>query len=112
MDGSHEDSVVVLLCTVPSAEVGAALAESAVRARLAACVNVIEGVRSFYMWEGALCDERELQLLLKTTRGRAGALRDLLTQQHPYDVPEILVLPVDGPLSGAAYLRFVQQAVS
>jgi periplasmic divalent cation tolerance protein len=106
-----EDDVVILLCTAPSADVAGALAQQAVEARLAACVNIIEGVRSVYVWDGAVCDEREAQLLFKTTRRSAPALSALLTEQHPYDVPELLLLPVDQALSSPAYLRFVRDGL-
>ncbi|MCA9575508.1 MAG: divalent-cation tolerance protein CutA [Polyangiales bacterium] len=106
-----EDHVVVVLCTAPSREVAAALAEGAVRARLAACVNLVEGVRSFYMWDGALCDELEVQLVLKTTRAHAPALSAHLAHAHPYDVPEVLVLDTDPVSSSAAYQRFVRDGV-
>lgn len=77
-------------------------------ARVAACVNLIEGVRSIYRWEGAVCNELEVQLVLKTTRQQAPALRELIAREHPYQVPELLALPVDAALSGESYLRFVR----
>jgi periplasmic divalent cation tolerance protein len=103
--------VVVMLCTAPSLAVAEALARSAVEARVAACVNLIDGVRSVYRWEGAVCSEPEVQLLFKTTRERAGALREFIEREHPYEVPEILALPVDSTLSGAPYLKFVRESV-
>lgn len=103
--------VLVLLCTAPSLAVAEALARSAIDARLAACVNLIDGVRSIYRWEGAVCNEPEVQLLFKTTRERAAALRDLIAREHPYQVPELLALPVDAALSGESYLRFVRSSV-
>lgn len=110
-DHTAPSDVLVLLCTAPSLAVAEALAKSAVEARVAACVNVIDGVRSIYRWEGAVCDEREVQLLFKTTRERADALRELIAREHPYQVPELLALPVDTALSGESYLRFVRESV-
>lgn len=103
--------VVIMLCTAPSVAVAEALAQSAVEARLAACVNLIDSVRSIYRWEGAVCNEPEVQLLFKTTRERTDALRDLIAREHPYEVPELLALPVDTSLSGESYLRFVRESV-
>ena len=102
---------IVVLCTAPSLAVAEALARSAIEARVAACVNLIDGVRSVYRWEGAVCNEPEVQLVFKTTRERAEALRELIAREHPYEVPEILSLPVDPGLSGASYLRFVRDSV-
>ena len=108
---STPSDVLVLLCTAPSLAIAEVLAKSAIEARLAACVNLIDGVRSIYRWEGAVCNEPEVQLLFKTTRERAEALRDLIAREHPYQVPELLALPVDAALSGEAYLRFVRDSV-
>ena len=106
-----DDDVVILLCTAPTTQVAAVLARISVQARLAACVNIIDGVRSVYLWEDGICDEPEVQLLFKTTRARIEALSELVREAHPYDVPELLVVPADNALSGPAYLRFVRDAV-
>ncbi|MEM9194674.1 MAG: divalent-cation tolerance protein CutA, partial [Myxococcota bacterium] len=81
---------VVVLCTAPNAEVGADLAKGLVERRLAACVNVISGVRSFYRWEGKVAVDDEVQLVIKTTESRAEAIEAYLQSAHPYDVPEVL----------------------
>ena len=101
--------VRVCLCTVPSAEVGSELARGLVEARLAACVNIVPGVRSVYRWKGEIQDDAELLLIIKTTGGRFAAMRDWLLDAHPYDVPEVLALPVD---AGAdAYLAWVAESL-
>ncbi len=90
-----EDAPLVILCTAPSAEVAATLARGLVEARLAACVNVISGLRSVYAWKGAVHDEPEVQLVIKSRRARFDALSAWIVEHHPYEVPEILALPVD-----------------
>jgi periplasmic divalent cation tolerance protein len=87
--------VLVVLVTAPSAEVAAGIARALVEERLAACGNVVPGLRSIYRWEGAVHDDAEALLLLKTTRGRFPALRDRVLALHPYQVPEVLALPVE-----------------
>lgn len=105
MSESLEQPVVVVLCTVPSPEVGAALAERLVRARLAACVNLVPGITSFYEWDGAFARENELLLVIKTRRTEFAALRAALVAAHPYSVPEVIALSVvDGY---APYLEWV-----
>jgi periplasmic divalent cation tolerance protein len=89
-----EDSPLLVLCTAPNSEVGARLARGLVEARLAACVNLVPEVRSFYTWKGALEDEREVQLLIKTRRSRYEALENWIVQNHPYEVPELLALDI------------------
>ena len=88
------EDLIVVLCTAPDAEVARRLAQGIVEARLAACVNVLSGARSFYRWEGRVEDASEQQLLIKTLASRFEEVRDWLLAEHPYDVPEILALPV------------------
>lgn len=102
--------VLVVFVTTPSAEVAAGLARALVEARLAACGNVVPGLRSIYRWEGKVEDEAEVLLLLKTTRERLPALRDEVLRRHPYQVPEVVALPVEG--GSAAYLDWVRSQVA
>ena len=95
MTESREDEVLLVLCTAPAAgEVALELARGLVEARLAACVNLVGPVRSVYRWQGEVQDEPELQLLIKTRRGRYRELEQWLGKHHPYEVPEILALPI------------------
>ena len=103
------NDALVILCTAPDAEVGARLARGLVEARLAACVNLVEGVRSFYRWQGAIEDEAEVQLLIKTRAARFDEVRDWLGEHHPYDTPEVLALPVTA--GSAAYLEWLGEEV-
>ncbi|MGF1467026.1 MAG: divalent-cation tolerance protein CutA [Sandaracinaceae bacterium] len=91
-----DDAPVLALSTAPNADVAARLARALVDRRLAACVNVIDGVRSFYRWQGEVEDEAELQLLIKTRWSHLEGIEELLADEHPYDVPELLVLPIQG----------------
>ena len=101
---------LVVLCTVPTAAVAAGLAHALVEARLAACGNVVPGLRSIYRWQGKVEDEAEVLLVLKTTRERFPALRDELLRRHPYQVPEVLALPVEA--GSAAYLEWLSAQVA
>jgi periplasmic divalent cation tolerance protein len=100
---------LLVLCTAPTAEVAAGLARALVEARLAACGNVVPGLRSIYRWQGKVEDESEALLLLKTTRDQFPALRDELLRRHPYQVPEVLALPVEA--GSARYLDWLAGAV-
>lgn len=100
------DGPILVLCTAPDADVGATLGRGLVEAKLAACVNVVPGLRSIYAWEGAVQDDSEVQLLIKTRRARFEALRDWLREHHPYDVPEILALPIVG--GNEDYLAWIE----
>lgn len=95
--------ICVIWSTVPPA-LSAALAKSLLEKNLAACVNITP-VRSLYRWNGECCDDEEHLLIIKTRRDLADAVIRALKAEHPYDVPEIIVLPV---ITGhAPYLDWV-----
>ena len=94
MSTEGPDDVLVVLSTVPPDERGAALARALVDERLAACVNLVPGLRSIYRWAGAVQDDAETLAIIKTTRGRLPALLARLPALHPYEVPEAIALPV------------------
>ena len=97
---------VVVLITVPDDEVAGRLAHTLVSEKLAACVNVLPSVRSVYAWEGKICNEGELLCLVKTRRELFPALRERVLALHPYQVPEIVALPlVEGSDMYLAWLR-------
>jgi periplasmic divalent cation tolerance protein len=84
--------ICVILSTVPPA-LSAALARSLLHANLVACVNILP-VRSLYRWKGESCDDEEHLLIIKTRRELAETVIRALRAEHPYEVPEIIVLPV------------------
>lgn len=102
-----DEEALLVLCTAPDSESAAVLARGLVDARLAACVNVIPGLRSFYRWDDEVQDDAEVQLLIKTRRGRMEELQRWLVANHPYDVPEVLALPITGGV--AEYLSWLHQ---
>jgi periplasmic divalent cation tolerance protein len=85
---------LVVLVTMPDADTAARLGRTVVEEKLAACVNIIPGLRSLYEWEGKLCDEAEVLCLFKTRRALYPALRDRLSGLHPYQVPELIAVPL------------------
>ena len=84
--------ICVIYSTVPSS-LSVALAKSLLEKNLVACVNITM-VRSLYRWKGEFCDDEEHLLIIKTRRGLADAVIRALKAEHPYEVPEIIVLPV------------------
>ena len=96
----------LFLTTCPDEPSAESLARALVERRLAACVNIVPGVRSFYRWEGEIHDDGELLLLIKTAAS-VDALRAAIDELHPYDVPELAALEIaDG---SPAYLRWVAE---
>lgn len=85
---------LVVFSTCPDQESAKRLGTALVEERLAACVNLIPGLTSIYMWEGSLRREPECLLLIKTSAGRFEDLRARLRALHPYELPEIIALPI------------------
>ncbi len=85
---------VVALTTVATEADAERIARSLVEKGLAACVNVVPGVVSFYRWKGALERDQELLLVIKTRGERFEALRAALLAEHPYELPELIALPI------------------
>ena len=100
------EAVQVVLMTAPDAEVGASLARRIVEEGLAACVNLVPGVRSIYRWQGALQEDPEILLIAKTRADLVAALAERVRALHPYELPELIALPV---VAGSApYLEWVR----
>jgi periplasmic divalent cation tolerance protein len=100
------DDYVIVLTTVPEdGALGAQVADTLVREQLAACVNLLPPMESIYRWEGQISRDVERQVIIKTRRGHIEAIKARLRALHPYEVPELLVLPiVDG---SSAYLDWI-----
>lgn len=98
-------SVIVVFSTFPSEDKAAEIARTLVTEGLVACANLVPPVRSIYRWQGEVCDERETLAMMKTTRERFEALRARLVALHPYEVPEVIALPVEA--GHAPYLDWV-----
>ena len=87
---------VVVCTTLPASADAAAFGRTLVEERLAACVSTVPGVHSVYRWRNDVETDDEQQLLVKTARGRVEPLIERIRRLHPYDVPEIVVLPIIG----------------
>ncbi len=89
----EDDDVCVVLCNTPTEQAGA-IAKALVEQRLAACVSVIPGVVSHYRWEGALHEDAESTLFVKTRVARVPAVTAAIKSMHPYTVPEVVAVPL------------------
>jgi periplasmic divalent cation tolerance protein len=114
MHGSYdrvvETPAVQVVTTVPDEETAAAIADALLADRLAACVQVDGPVRSRYWWNGAIEESTELRCTIKTTAAAAERVVISVRELHPYDVPEILVVPVLG--GDADYLEWLVRETS
>ena len=99
----------VVLTTCGSEDEGRKLAHTLVEKHLAACVNLVPNIESVYQWQGKIETANEWLLVIKTTAGAVGSLRDAIHELHSYDVPEFLVLAVED--GSDAYLEWIGDSV-
>jgi periplasmic divalent cation tolerance protein len=101
--------VGVVLVTAPSEEAAASIGKTIVEEGLIACANLVPRVRSLYRWQGKLCDEAEVLVVMKTRRSEFERVRARVKALHPYEVPEVIL--VDVAQGHAPYLDWVLGAV-
>lgn len=106
MNGSY----YLVLCTCPEDGSAERIAEALVDGRLAACVNIVKDLTSIYRWQGQRETASECLLLIKTRRDRYRELESAIAGLHPYEVPEVIALPLEAGL--AAYLRWLDEQVT
>jgi periplasmic divalent cation tolerance protein len=99
----------LVLMTAPNLKTAKRLAQAALRARLAACANIVPNLKSLYWWKGKIMAGNEVLVLFKTTATRLGALEKLILAEHPYDTPEFVVLSINK--GNRRYLDWLEQAV-
>jgi periplasmic divalent cation tolerance protein len=102
--------MLLVITNVPDQQSAFALAEKLVSLKLAACVNCLPGIHSVYRWQGKIEQTTEVALLIKTRPNRYPELENAIRKAHPYDVPEIIALPVERGLPG--YLAWVAEETS
>ncbi|MBT5048951.1 MAG: divalent-cation tolerance protein CutA [Rhodospirillaceae bacterium] len=99
----------LIYMTAGSADEASAIGEALVGEHLAACVNLIEGMRSIYRWQGQIQRDTETVIIAKTTEDRVAALTERVKALHSYDTPCIVVLPIEG--GNAEFLKWISEQV-
>ncbi|MES9924637.1 MAG: divalent-cation tolerance protein CutA [Candidatus Thiodiazotropha endolucinida] len=99
--------LLLILCTAPDRETALKLSRSLLEQRLVACVNLSPPVTSVYHWQGRLEESEEILLLIKTTKQQYNNVEATLRAQHPYELPEIIAVPVEQGLDD--YIDWVER---
>lgn len=105
MEDCKELDVLSVATTLGSAEDAQRLARELVQRRMAACVQLEQGVRSVYRWDGKLCEDTEVRLVIKSLPACMPALQAFFAQHHPYEVPQFLATTLQASPSYAAWVR-------
>ena len=99
----------IVFVTAPDLAVARKLASGILENRLAACVNLVPSLESHYRWEGKLCQETEVLMVLKTTGDQLVTLEAWVLAEHPYETPELVALKIE--VGSARYLNWISESV-
>lgn len=86
--------IIVIYCTVPNKKLAKEITGVLMKHRLAACVSMVENVKSVFSWDGEICEEKEILMMIKTRRSNYGKIKLVIEDMHTYSVPEIIALPI------------------
>ena len=105
----QQHRALAVLCTCPSSSVAEQVANELVDNQIAACVNIIPGVKSVYRWQGKIAQDEEIMLVIKTTGRRFEAVRECIRRVHPYELPEVIGVSIEQ--GDEAYLKWIEESV-
>ena len=86
--------IIVIYCTVPNKKLAKEITKVLMKHKLAACVSMVENVKSIFSWDGEICEEKEILMMIKTRRSNYGKIKLVIEDIHSYSVPEIIALPI------------------
>ena len=86
--------IIVIYCTVPNKKLAKSITKIIMRHKLAACVSMVDRVQSVFSWDGEICEEKEVLMMIKTRRANYGKIKLVIEDMHSYSVPETIELPI------------------
>lgn len=110
MSAPSDQEILLVMTTITDIEKGKELARQIINKRLAACCNIVPSITSIYRWQDEVCEDTESLLVIKTSKSRFNLLCDLIKARHPYQLPEIIALPITS--ISQEYLSWVIQETS
>ena len=108
--GKSQQAIIIFCTCSATGDIAQQLAKLLVESGLVACVNILPGMQSIYRWQGQIENEAETLLMIKSTQANYKAIEQMLINEHPYDVPEIIMLPIEQGSSD--YLTWLTDTVS
>jgi periplasmic divalent cation tolerance protein len=106
---SENKAYLLVLCSCPDPEIATTIAENIVAQHLAACINIIPGMKSVYHWQGNVESAEESLMVIKTHQQKLSSLQNTITTMHPYEVPEIISLDISAGLP--KYLQWISSSL-
>ena len=98
-------SCIVIYCTVPTKQDAKSIAKILLTQRLAACINIVDKVQSIFSWHDEICEEKELLMMIKTKSTLFDRVKQAIKLTHPYNIPEIIALPIEQ--ADSEYLEWI-----
>lgn len=100
----------IILCTCPDKDTAEKIARLLITGKVAACVNILPGITSIYLWQEQIESAQEHLLLIKASKSCYQAIEKTISEHHPYEIPEIIAVPIDNGLS--EYLQWIDSCHS
>jgi periplasmic divalent cation tolerance protein len=86
--------IIMIYCTVPNKKLAKSITKVIMKHKLAACISMIENVKSVFSWDSEICEEKEIMMMIKTKRDNYGKIKLVIEDMHSYSVPEIIAVPI------------------
>ena len=106
---NHYSGKIIIFITAASKKEAETIAGTLVKEKLAACCNIIDSVNSIFRWEGKICNENELLLIVKSSSELFNEIVKKVTAMHSYDIPEIIALPISH--GSDDYLKWIDDEI-
>ncbi|MBN1408334.1 MAG: divalent-cation tolerance protein CutA [Calditrichaceae bacterium] len=103
------DSYIIVFCTTPSYEISHKIAAECIHKKIAACCNIIPGIKSIYRWEGNVEESEEQLLMIKSTEINFKSIENTINSFHTYDVPEIISIKIGS--GNESYLKWINESL-
>lgn len=100
---------IIVFCTCPNEEIGRKIAEKLVTDKIAACVNIVPGLESIYRWQGQICKDKEMMLIIKSSSDKYNQLENSIRAIHPYETPEIIAVTISNGYE--KYLEWISENI-
>ncbi len=86
--------IIMIYCTVPNKKLAKNITKVIMKHKLAACISMIENVKSVFSWDSEICEEKEIMMMIKTKRDNYGKIKLVIEDMHSYSIPEIIAVPI------------------
>ena len=102
--------MIIVYSTAPNEKIANEIAHYLINTKLAACVNLIPQVKSIYHWNNEIVEDNEILMMIKSEKSKQQKLIDTLVEIHPYDTPEVIIIPIENGFKG--YLNWIHTSLN